>query len=146
MRLLSVALLGLASIAVADITSWNQLLGDIPSCYKTCLDDYYKDSGLETKCGSPDSATASCICSVKAPINDIADEASTLRSCVTSGCSDLSSSDESNIQAFAQRYNELVTQCTSSSSSTTHNGAASNLPGFNAILASGTLMLVGYAL
>ena len=40
MRFLPVALLGLASVAVADINNWSDLVGTMPKCTKTCLDDY----------------------------------------------------------------------------------------------------------
>ncbi|KAJ6035576.1 uncharacterized protein N7446_010338 [Penicillium canescens] len=144
MRFLSLALLSIASIAIAEGT-WKDTVGDVPQCMKTCLNNFYKDAGLEDKCGSSDSATTDCLCGVKDSASEVQDAASSLSSCIQNGCdsSDLADA-ATQLSDFQDRFTELTNQCTSSESS--KGAASSTVPGFNALLASGALLLVGAAM
>ncbi|KAJ5332164.1 hypothetical protein MYU51_007567 [Penicillium brevicompactum] len=141
MRISSLVLFGLASVAVADLNSWNDVVGDVPQCIKTCLNDYYNTVGLKSKCGSPDSASMDCLCGVKDTYENIQDDASDLSDCITNGCDSSELSDASSkLEGFTTRFTELYKQCSKKSA------ASSSLPGYNAMLASGALLLAGAAL
>lgn len=67
MRFLSVALVGLASISLtapSDFQTWDDIVGDVPQCMETCLDDFYSNSGLGGKCASSEHASMDCLCGV----------------------------------------------------------------------------------
>ncbi|KAJ5294902.1 hypothetical protein N7508_009723 [Penicillium antarcticum] len=72
-------------------------------------------------------------------MSDVEDAASSLSSCLSSGCDSEDLSDASfKLEAFQNRFSDLSTQCTSSDSS---KGAAnSNVPGLKAMFASGALL------
>ncbi|KAJ5607871.1 hypothetical protein N7537_004490 [Penicillium hordei] len=143
MRFSSLAILALASVAVADLKTWNDIVGDMPQCIKTCLNDFYNTAGLKDKCGSADSASVDCLCGVKSSVSDFRDNASDLSSCIQDGCDTNEMADAaSHLGDFQDRFESLEDQCKKSSS----NGASSMAPGFNALLASGALLLVGVAL
>lgn len=113
MRFLPVALLGLASIAIADLSSWSDVVGDVPQCIQTCLNEFYSDSGLESACGSADTASVKCLCGVKDSASDIQDEGNQLSSCIQTGCTSTELNDSrTELQDFETRYSELMTQCT----------------------------------
>lgn len=118
MRFLAVTLLGLASVSVAEVSSWQDVLGDVPQCMKTCLDDFYKNAGFEDECGNPDEATVDCLCGVKDTFSKAQSEASDLQSCVTDGCDtkELASA-ASKLSDYNDRFRDLQDQCESSSSS-----------------------------
>lgn len=112
MRLSSVIFLGLASVAVADLNSWNDVVGDVPQCIKTCLNDFYNTAGLKSKCGSADTASLDCLCGVKSSVDDVADDASDLSSCIQDGCDSNEIADAaSKLQGFMDRFNSLEDQC-----------------------------------
>ena len=115
MRFLPVALLGLASVAVADINNWSDLVGTMPKCTKTCLDDYYKDLGFEKKCGKADDADTKCLCGIK-DIKDLQGAAMDLSKCMQKGCSASDLSDvTSDLEGFQGRIQDFVDQCNESS-------------------------------
>ncbi len=118
MRFLAVTLLGLASVSVAEVSSWSEVLGDVPQCMKTCLNDFYENIGLEDECGSPEEASVDCLCGVKDKFSTIQDESSKLQSCFTDGCDtkELASA-ASKLSDYNERFRDLQNQCTSSSSS-----------------------------
>lgn len=118
MRFLAVTLLGLASVSVAEVSSWQDVLGDVPSCVKTCLDDFYKNVGFEDECGSPDEASVDCLCGVKDTFEKAQSESSKLQSCFTDGCDtkELASA-ASKLSDYNERYHDLQNQCKSSDSS-----------------------------
>ncbi|CAI7625907.1 hypothetical protein N7527_002934 [Penicillium freii] len=143
MRFSSLAILSLASVAVADLKTWNDVVGDMPQCMKTCLGDFYNTAGLKDKCGSSDSASIDCLCGVTGSVSDFRDDASDLTSCIKDGCStEEMAGAASHIGDFQDRLTSLQDQCKKGSS----NGASSMVPGFNVLLASGALLLVGMAL
>ena len=91
MRFLPIAVVGLASVAAAaEIKSWNDLLGDIPTCTKKCMNEFYKDSGLEKECGAPEKAGADCLCKPASfeIFSDTMDSMDELQSCLKDSCSD----------------------------------------------------------
>ncbi|CAI7604913.1 unnamed protein product [Penicillium discolor] len=144
MRFSSLAILTLASVAVADLKTWNDVVGDMPQCIKTCLNDFYNTAGLKDKCGSANSASVDCLCGVTSSVSDFRSEASNLSSCIQDGCdTDEMADAAANIGDFQDRFESLQDQCSKKTSS---NGASSMVPGFNALLASGALLLVGGAL
>lgn len=173
MRFLPVALLGLASIAIADLSSWSDVVGDVPQCIKTCLNEFYSDSGLESACGSADTASVKCLCGVKDSASDIQDEGNQLSSCIQTGCTSVELNDSrTELQDFETRYSELMSQCTNegklatsnlclpfiqslfrvgvsffiytdSTTSSSTNGASSVVPGFQTMIASGVVLLIG---
>ncbi|KAJ5968957.1 hypothetical protein N7501_005205 [Penicillium viridicatum] len=147
MRFSSLAILSLASVAVAaDLKSWNDVVGDMPQCMKTCLNDFYNTAGLKDKCGSADSASIDCLCGVTGSVSDFRGDASELSSCIQDGCSTDEMADAaSKIGDFQDRLTSLQDQCKKGSSNAS-NGASSMAPGFNVLLASGALLLVGMAL
>ena len=113
MRLLPVVLLSLASVAVAETSSWNDVLGDMPQCMKTCLNQFYDKSGLEDECGSSDKATVSCLCGVKDSLSNIQDSARDLSSCVRNGCDTSDMTDAATqLRGFQDRFMDLKNQCT----------------------------------
>lgn len=115
MRFLPVALLGLASVAVADISNWSDIVGDMPECTKTCLDTYYKDIGFEKKCGKPDEASTDCLCGIK-DVKDLQGSVRDLSKCIQSGCSASDLSDASkDLSGFQDRMLDLSKQCSGSS-------------------------------
>ena len=115
MRFLPVALLGLASVAVADISNWNDIIGDMPKCTQTCIDTYYKDIGFEKKCGKPDEASTDCLCGIK-DVKDLQDAVRDLNKCTQSGCSSTDISDAaSGLEGFQDRLMDFSKQCTGSS-------------------------------
>ena len=89
-------------------------MGDVPQCMKTCLNDFYKDAGLEDKCGSSDKATTHCLCGVKDSA-DVQDAATSLSSCIQNGCdsSDLADA-ATQLSDFQDRFADLTNQCTNS--------------------------------
>jgi hypothetical protein len=114
MRFLPVALLSLASIAIAEST-WKDTVGDVPQCMKTCLNDFYKDAGLEDKCGSSDKATTDCLCGVKDSASDVQNAATSLSSCIQKGCDSSDLADASTqLSDFQNRFTDLTNQCTKS--------------------------------
>lgn len=115
MRFLPVALLGLASVAVADIKNWSDLMGTMPKCTKTCLNDYYKDLGFEKKCGKSDDASTNCLCGIK-DVKDLQGAAMDLSKCMQRECSasDLSNV-TSDLEGFQGRIQDFVDQCNESS-------------------------------
>ncbi|CAP99457.1 hypothetical protein E8E15_004143 [Penicillium rubens] len=174
MRFSSLAVLSLASAAVAaDLKTWNDVVGDVPSCIKTCLDTFYSSAGLEDKCGSPDSADVTCVCGMSGSASDYQDDATKLSSCIQDKCETSELADAvSSLKGFMERFQSLEGECEGSSSSSSSsgskkgssdsesesetssesesdsesNGAGSLVPGFNAMIASGALLLVGAAL
>ncbi|CAI7613461.1 unnamed protein product [Penicillium glandicola] len=144
MRFFSLAILSLASVAVADLKTWNDVVGDVPQCIKTCLNDFYNTAGLKDKCGSTDTATVDCLCGIQGTASDFQDDASTLSTCIENGC-DTSEvvNAAANLEDFLNRFQTANEQCSAKGSS---NGASSVVPGFNAMLASGAVLLVGAAL
>lgn len=116
MRFLSVALLGLASISVtaaSDFETWDDIVGDVPQCIKTCLNDFYTDSGFEDKCGSSDDASMDCLCSITSS-STVQDEASNLSTCIQDGCDSGDMSDiSSKLSDFQQRFSDAGNQCLS---------------------------------
>ncbi|KGO46776.1 hypothetical protein PEX1_105850 [Penicillium expansum] len=144
MRFSSIAILSLASVAVADLKTWNDVVGDMPQCIKTCLSNFYNTAGLKDKCGSADKATVDCLCGVKGSFADLQDDASELSTCIQDGCDTNEIADAATkLGDFQDRFESLQDQCSAKGSS---NGASSVVPGFNAMLASGALLLVGVAL
>ncbi|CRL18377.1 unnamed protein product [Penicillium camemberti] len=145
MRFSSLAILTLASVAAAaDLKTWNDVVGDMSQCMKTCLNDFYNTAGLKDKCGSADSASVDCLCGVTGSVSDFQDDASNLSSCIQDGCdTDEMADAASNLGEFQDRFESLQDQCSKKTSS---NGASSMAPGFNVLLASGALLLVGMAL
>lgn len=128
MRFLPVALLGLASIAIADLSSWSDVVGDVPQCIKTCLNEFYSDSGLESACGSADTASVKCLCGVKDSASDIQDEGNQLSSCIQTGCTSAELNDSrTELQDFETRYSELMSQCTNEGKLEPHQTFASPL-------------------
>ncbi|KAJ6169169.1 hypothetical protein N7497_002012 [Penicillium chrysogenum] len=161
MRFSSLAVLSLASAAVAaDLKTWNDVVGDVPSCIKTCLDTFYSSAGLEDKCGSPDSADVTCVCGMSGSASDYQDDATKLSSCIQDKCETSELADAvSSLKGFMERFQSLEGECEGSSDSESEsetssesesdsesNGAGSLVPGFNAMIASGALLLVGAAL
>lgn len=112
MRFSPVVLLGLAAAAAAELNSWNDVVGNVPQCMKTCLNTFYTDSGFESKCGSPDQATVDCLCG-EASLSSMKDSADQLGSCIQSGCdaSDLADA-SSQLSGFEDRLTNLDNQCT----------------------------------
>lgn len=144
MRFSSLAILTLASVAVADLKTWNDVVGDMPQCMKTCLNDFYNTAGLKDKCGSAESASIDCLCGATGSVSDFRGDASDLSSCIQNGCDTNEMADAAaRIGDFQGRLESLQDQCSKKGSS---NGASSMVPGFNALLASGALLLVGLAL
>jgi hypothetical protein len=119
MRFSSLAVLSLASVAVAaDLKTWNDVVGDVPSCIKTCLDTFYSSAGLEDKCGSPDSADVTCICDIGGTTSDYQDDASQLSSCIQDKCETSELTDAiSSLKGFQERFQSLESECEGSSSS-----------------------------
>jgi hypothetical protein len=116
MRFLSVALVGLASISVttaSDFQSWDEIVGDVPQCIKTCLDDFYSDAGLEDECGSSDDASMNCLCNASS-FTSAQSSASDLSTCIQDGCdsSDLSKL-SSGLSDFQDRFMDAGEQCQS---------------------------------
>lgn len=112
MRVSSLLLLGLASVAVADLNSWDDVVGDVPQCIKTCLNDYYNTVGLKSKCGSPDSASLDCLCSVKDTVENVQDDASDLSDCIANGCdSDELADASTKLEGFTNRFTDLYNKC-----------------------------------
>ncbi|CAG8159915.1 unnamed protein product [Penicillium nalgiovense] len=184
MRFSSLAVLSLASVAVAaDLKTWDDVVGDVPSCIKSCLDTFYSSAGLEDKCGSPDSADVTCVCGASGSASDYQGEATKLSSCIQDKCETSELTDAvSSLKGFMERFQSLQGECEGGSSSSSSsssssdskkgsssdsesgsdsesepesessesepesNGAGSLVPGFNAMIASGALLLVGAAL
>lgn len=126
MRYSAVALLGLASAAVAEVSTWQDVLGDVPQCVKTCLDDFYTNIGFEDECGSPDEATVDCLCGVKDTFSKAQSESSKLQSCFTDGCDakDLTTA-ASKLTDYNERFRDLQSQCKSSDSSSDSSDSSS---------------------
>jgi hypothetical protein len=114
MRFSPLAILALASAAVAaDIKTWNDVVGDVPQCVKTCLGDYYDGIGLKDQCGSADKATVDCLCKTTASVSDVREDASELSKCMQNGCEPNELSDGiSKIQDFQERLQSVYSQCT----------------------------------
>lgn len=112
MRFSPVALLGLAAIAAADLSTWSDVVGNVPQCMKTCLNDFYTKAGFEDQCGSPDQATVDCLCSVKKSFSDAQDSANDLSSCISNGCdaNDLADA-SSQLTGFENRLTKVENQC-----------------------------------
>ncbi|KAJ5988386.1 hypothetical protein N7481_003596 [Penicillium waksmanii] len=163
MRFLSIALVGLASISVtaaSDFETWDDIVGDVPQCIKTCLDDFYNDSGLEDKCGSSDDASMDCLCSVTS-FSSVQSSVDDLSTCIQDGCDsgDLSEI-SSKLSNFQERFSDAGDQCMSEDSTSdddsdsesdtdsddNKNAANTLIPGFNALLASSAVLLFGVAL
>lgn len=113
MRFSPVALLGLAAAAVAaDISTWNDIVGNVPACMKTCLNKFYTDNGFEDKCGSPDDATVDCLCGIKGTLSEAQDSGEALGSCISNGCDARDLSDASSqLSDFQNRLMSLESQC-----------------------------------
>lgn len=112
MRFSPVVLLGLAAVAAAELNSWNDVVGDVSQCMKTCLNSFYTDSGFDSKCGSPDQATVDCLCGAKASFSNMQDSADQMGSCIQSGCdaSDLTNA-SSQLSGVVDRLTNLENQC-----------------------------------
>lgn len=112
MRFFSLAILSLASVAVADLKTWNDVVGDVPQCIKTCLNDFYNTAGLKDKCGSADKANVDCLCGVGGSVSDYQDDASHLSTCIQDGCDTNEIMDASTkLEGFMQRFESLDNQC-----------------------------------
>jgi hypothetical protein len=114
MRFFPLAVLGLASVAVADFSSWSDVVGDAPQCLKKCMSDFYNDAGFGDKCGSSDQASVKCLCGLSSSTNDedAQDAADSLSSCFQDSCSnDELSNAASKIGDFTERFRDLDTQC-----------------------------------
>lgn len=115
MRFLPVALLGLASLATAKLSTWNDVVGNVPQCMKTCMDEYYTNAGLEDQCGSPDEASVDCLCGAQDSFDDVQEAASDLSSCISSGCDAKELQDAAKqLSGFTDRYTSLASQCSNS--------------------------------
>ena len=125
MRFSSLAVLSLASAAVAaDLKTWNDVVGDVPSCIKTCLDTFYSSAGLEDKCGSPDSADVTCVCGMSGSASDYQDDATKLSSCIQDKCETSELADAvSSLKGFMERFQSLEGECEGSSSSSSSSGS-----------------------
>ncbi|KAI9035702.1 uncharacterized protein KD926_002983 [Aspergillus affinis] len=144
MRFSRVALVGLAAVVSAELSTWNDVVGNVPKCMKTCLNDFYTKSGFEDECGSSGSAAVDCLCGVKDSFSDVQDAGEELSSCITNGCSTSDLTDASSqISGFQSRLTSIMDQCTKQESA---NGAVSVVPSFNTMLASGAVLLIGAAL
>lgn len=109
MRFLSVAVLGLASVAAAaDIKSWDDLMGDIPTCMKKCMNDFYKDGGLEKECGAPEKASADCLCKPASAkiISDTMSSVDDLQDCLKDSCT------QSDLTDNVDKINDMGTRAT----------------------------------
>jgi hypothetical protein len=116
MRFVALVILTLASVAFADLNNWNDAVGDVPQCIKTCYNDFYNTSGLKAKCGSADKATVKCLCSVQDSVADINSSASDLSSCIQDGCSTEDLADAvTQLQDFQTRFEGLMDQCSAKS-------------------------------
>lgn len=117
MRFLSVALVGLASVsatAAAEYKTWNEIVGDVPQCIKSCLNDFYTDAGLDDTCGSPSEGTLDCLCD-STSFSSIQDSAQNLSDCIQDECdsSELSEA-SSKLSDFQDRFSDAEDQCSSS--------------------------------
>lgn len=117
MRFLSVALVGLASVsatAAAEYKTWNEIVGDVPKCIKSCLNDFYTDAGLDDTCGSPSEGTLDCLCD-STSFSSIQDSAQNLSDCIQDECdsSELSEA-SSKLSDFQDRFSDAEDQCSSS--------------------------------
>jgi hypothetical protein len=113
MRFSSLTILTLASVAAAtDLKTWDDVVGDVPQCIKTCINDFYNTSGLKSKCGSADTATVNCVCTVKDTMSNINSEANDLSTCIQDGCSSSELADAlTKLEDFTSRFDNLSTQC-----------------------------------
>jgi hypothetical protein len=102
----------LASVAIAELSSWNDVVGDVPQCMKTCLNNFYDNSGIKDQCGSANEATVNCLCGVKDSMSAVRDSADDLSSCIQGGCdtSDLTNA-STQLQGFLDRFTKLENQC-----------------------------------
>ncbi|PGH12226.1 hypothetical protein AJ79_04406 [Helicocarpus griseus UAMH5409] len=142
MRLFPIALLGLASVAVAEFKTWNDVMGDVPECVKKCYGDWYNSTPLKEPCGSPDKATMDCICKVPNIKSDTMTTEQSMDDCLKKDCT---GDDLEEITAkreeIQKRLEQFKDQCASGS------GALSVSPNFNGVmLASGALLIAGAAL
>lgn len=113
MRFFPVALVGLATVAVAEVSTWKDVVGNVPQCMNKCLDDFYTKSGFKDECGSPSSATVDCLCGVKDSFSDVKDAGKELSSCISNGCSTSDLSDASSqVSEFQSRLTDVMDQCT----------------------------------
>ncbi|CAI7591211.1 unnamed protein product [Penicillium manginii] len=139
--------MGLASISVttaSDFQSWDDIVGDAPQCIKSCLDDFYSNAGLKDECGSSDDASMNCLCNASS-FTAAQSSANDLSTCIQKGCdsgdlSELSSS----LSDFQDRFMDAAEQCQSGDYD--KNAASTLVPGLNALLASGAVLLIGAAL
>lgn len=116
MRFLSVALVGLASIsltAASGFQTWDDIVGDVLQCMKTCLGDFYNNSGLEGKCGSSDHTSVDCLCGVTS-FSSVQSSVDDLSTCIQGGCDsgDLSEI-SSKLSDFQERFSDAGDQCMS---------------------------------
>lgn len=113
MRFFPVALLGLAAVATAEVSTWNDVVGNVPQCMNKCLNDFYTKSGFEDECGNPNSASVDCLCGVKDSFSDVKDAGKELSSCISNGCSSSDLSDASSqLSEFQSRLTDIMDQCT----------------------------------
>ncbi|KAJ5542866.1 hypothetical protein N7535_005289 [Penicillium sp. DV-2018c] len=150
MRFSPLAILALASVAVADFSSWNDVVGDVPQCVKKCTNDFYSDVGFEAKCGSPDKADMKCLCGFKVSTGDARDAGTSLASCYEDSCSSDDLVDgASKIMDFTERFTDLASQCGDDVEKDSEDGvpdaASSLVPGFGAMLVSGALLFASVA-
>ncbi|KAJ5143258.1 uncharacterized protein N7515_002045 [Penicillium bovifimosum] len=146
MRFFPLAVLGLASVAVADFSSWNDVVGDAPQCLKKCTNDFYNDVGLDDQCGSSDQASVKCLCGVSKSTSDLSAAADSLSSCVTDNCSAEELTDAfDKVMAFSERFTDLASQCTEEVADDKDGGASSVVPAFGAMLVSGALLFASVA-
>ncbi|CAI7580896.1 unnamed protein product [Penicillium pancosmium] len=150
----------LSVTAASDFETWGDIVGDVPQCMKTCLNDFYNDSGLEDKCGSSDDASMDCLCSVTS-FSSVQSSVDDLSTCIQDGCDsgDLSEI-SSKISDFQERFLDAGDQCMSEDSTSDgdsgsesetdsddkNNSATTLIPGFNALLTSSAVLLFGVAL
>lgn len=115
MRFLPIALLGLASLAAAKLSTWSDVVGNVPQCMKTCMEEYYSDAGLEDQCGSPEEASVDCLCGARDSFKDAQEAAKEMSSCISSGC-DANELQEAakQLAGFQHRYTQVANQCSNS--------------------------------
>ncbi|PLN86501.1 hypothetical protein BDW42DRAFT_190087 [Aspergillus taichungensis] len=115
MRFLPIAVVGLASVATAaELKSWDDIVGDIPTCIKKCMNDFYTDSGVEKECGAPDKASIDCLCQpasyklVSSTLSSVDD----LQDCLKDSCSEKDLTDSiDKINAMGERAEDFQDQC-----------------------------------
>lgn len=115
MRFLPIAVVGLASVAAAaELKSWDDIMGDIPTCIKKCMNNFYKDGGLEKECGAPEKATADCLCKPASYkiISDTVSSVDELQDCLKESCTQSELTDNiDKINGMGERAQDFQDQC-----------------------------------